>query len=150
MRIEITKEYTREEMERERNAISKEYGGLHPLSQRIATIGCTRPEYIDAYMTLRALSSKNPTLTEKTVFHGAECFEKMTPRRMELLDYLSGHTPSSITELARTLKRDYKNVYDDLRALRDIGLVDLRRERNRLVPTASATDIHIYVEGGHE
>ena len=37
-----------------------------------------------------------------------------TPKRWELLAALREHGPSSIAELARRVKRDYKNVHGDI------------------------------------
>ncbi len=40
-----------------------------------------------------------------------------TPRRWELLKFLSEHGPMAVAELARALGRDYKNVHGDIAAL---------------------------------
>lgn len=40
-----------------------------------------------------------------------------TPRRWELLAYLSENGPMTVAALARALKRDYKNVHGDVAAL---------------------------------
>jgi predicted transcriptional regulator len=40
-----------------------------------------------------------------------------TPKRWELIAYLREHGPLAIAELARRLKRDYKNVHSDVAAL---------------------------------
>lgn len=57
-----------------------------------------------------------------------------TPKRWELLSYLSEQGPLTVAELARALKRDYKNVHGDVAALSEWLVVE-RDERGRvLVP----------------
>lgn len=46
-----------------------------------------------------------------------ELFAVFTPKRWELIGTLRTHGPMTIAELARTLKRDYKNVYNDCERL---------------------------------
>jgi predicted transcriptional regulator len=48
----------------------------------------------------------------------------LTPARWALLEYLKRHGPLSINELARRLKRDYKNVHTDVSRLIALDLVD--------------------------
>ncbi len=48
----------------------------------------------------------------------------MTDRRHELLRYLHQHPADSIRALARDLGRDYKRVYEDVRALTAVGLIE--------------------------
>jgi len=48
----------------------------------------------------------------------------LTPARWALLEDLKRHGPLSINELARRLKRDYKNVHTDVTRLIELGLVD--------------------------
>ena len=48
----------------------------------------------------------------------------MTSKRFELLRHLHRTPASTIAELARTLKRDYKRVYEDVEALTAVGLIE--------------------------
>lgn len=48
----------------------------------------------------------------------------MTDKRHELLRHLHDHPTPSVRALARALKRDYKRVYEDVRALTSVGLVE--------------------------
>jgi predicted transcriptional regulator len=48
----------------------------------------------------------------------------LTPARWALLEDLKRHGPLSINELARRLKRDYKNVHTDVTRLIELGLVN--------------------------
>ncbi|MFA5869760.1 MAG: hypothetical protein WC941_08690 [Candidatus Bathyarchaeia archaeon] len=63
-----------------------------------------------------------------------EEFESLTPRRLELLDYLADQHASSINELAERVGRDVKNVHGDLRLLEHLGFVRMVREGRNLAP----------------
>ncbi|MEO2065164.1 MAG: hypothetical protein ABGX17_01530 [Desulfurobacteriaceae bacterium] len=55
-----------------------------------------------------------------------------TPRRIELLARIQELNPNSITELAEKIGRDFKNVYNDLKALAVVGLVEFEgKGRNK-------------------
>lgn len=56
----------------------------------------------------------------------------LTPKRLEALRVLHGTGPLSIRALAKNLGRDYKNVYRDMQAMEQAGLV-LRNDKNLLV-----------------
>jgi len=56
--------------------------------------------------------------------------ETLSPRRLELLRYVRQHGAASVRDLATSLKRDYKNVHQDVCALEAGGL--LVREGRRL------------------
>jgi predicted transcriptional regulator len=57
----------------------------------------------------------------------------LTTRRLELLKLLHSAGASSIRGLAGLTKRDYKNVYQDVKALEAVGLV-IRNEKGFSVP----------------
>lgn len=61
-----------------------------------------------------------------------------SPQKLEILALIPELKPKSIAGLAKSLKRDFKNVYTDVKFLADIGLIDLREEgaRKTLVPVA--------------
>lgn len=46
-----------------------------------------------------------------------ELFSVFTPKRWDLIGTLRSDGPMTVAELARTLKRDYKNVYNDCERL---------------------------------
>ena len=66
---------------------------------------------------------------------------KLTPRRIELMDQISRHRADSINELATTINRDVKNVYNDLKTLESLGFVRLEKEGRRLVPDLLVKEI---------
>ena len=61
----------------------------------------------------------------------------LTNNRLLILKAIRKHRPKSVYELAKHLRRDLKNVNQDLRLLSDIGLVTLEAtemDRKRLIP----------------
>jgi predicted transcriptional regulator len=50
-------------------------------------------------------------------------FNVLTPKRYELLCHVHAHPQPSVRALARALDRDFKRVYEDVKALVDAGLL---------------------------
>ena len=65
---------------------------------------------------------------------GREEYEKLTPRRLELMGELSQDRYASINELATSIGRNVKNVYLDLKSLEGLGFIQLHREGRGMVP----------------
>lgn len=65
--------------------------------------------------------------------------------RLRILVAIPHLKPRSIAHLAKAIKKDFKNVYSDVRFLADLGLIDLRQEgpRKTLVPTARFSEIDL-------
>jgi predicted transcriptional regulator len=61
-------------------------------------------------------------------------FERLTPKRLELLDYLADEHVSSINELADRVGRDVKNIHSDLHLLEQLGFLRLVHEGGSFVP----------------
>jgi predicted transcriptional regulator len=61
----------------------------------------------------------------------------LTNKRLLILRTIREHHPASVYELAKILKRDIKNVNQDLALLSDVGLVTLEKtetDKKRVVP----------------
>lgn len=54
----------------------------------------------------------------------------ITDERLKILKAVRKHHPKSIYELAKILKRDTKNVSDDVHFLSDLGLLDIRESKD--------------------
>ena len=66
----------------------------------------------------------------------------LTPKRLELLYSLVSLRPESINDLAHKTRRDVKNVYEDLKALRTLGFVSFKkRGRRNIVPETLVEEI---------
>lgn len=64
---------------------------------------------------------------ESLSFTDLETFRKcLTPKRLALLWTIAEHHPQSVRELAASVRREVKNVSDDLEYLCQVGLVEFR------------------------
>lgn len=80
-------------------------------------------EFINAWHQAEA-GQVSPPFEEKIFFNNEKSlFKTLSPKRCELLRYLHGHHDTTILALAKQLKRDYRNVYQDVKALSQIGLM---------------------------
>lgn len=66
----------------------------------------------------------------------------ITGARLELLSVIRKAKPKSIQELARISKRDFKNVYQDVKLLTQYGLIELKETG----PRKSTTPVSKYSE----
>jgi predicted transcriptional regulator len=92
----------------------------------------------------RVLDAVTRSLNGETVGEDHVTFETwealaavMTTKRFELVRHLHRHPEASIAALARSLKRDYKRVHEDVDVLASAGLIDrsgegLRAEYNEI------------------
>ncbi|UCH32172.1 MAG: hypothetical protein JSV05_01935 [Candidatus Bathyarchaeota archaeon] len=96
---------------------------------------------VDAYRGYEE-SGELDYIFEEVKEFGLEQLAKLTPKRLALLYQLAGVRVGSISELAHRVKRDVKNVYDDLLVLSRLGLVVLRRRGLRnIVPETLVEEI---------
>lgn len=65
--------------------------------------------------------------------------------RLQVLSAIPRLKPVSIAQLARQLKKDFKNVHSDVKFLAGLGLIELREEgrRKTLVPVAKFNEIDL-------
>ena len=72
----------------------------------------------------------------------------LTEKRLEMLHEIKEKHPSSVYELAQILDRDIKNVTVDIEYLKEIGLVEIRRtkeKRERVIPEVNYDAIELLV-----
>jgi len=68
----------------------------------------------------------------------------LSPARLEILARVPEIAPKSIAALARSLKRDFKNVYSDVMFLSEVGLVELKEgPRKTSVPIVRCAGIEV-------
>ena len=138
-----------------RTAILKEkYGSLSHLHEEF-TKGRMPPGTFDDYIewtnmdhALRAYQEGEDFeyLADEDLVLSDEDYMLITPRRLELLDYLGNEPVSSINDLAEKLRRDVKNVYQDLKILERLGFVSLRKEGRSIVPEQIVYEITIILD----
>ena len=54
----------------------------------------------------------------------------LTKERLKILKSIKKYHPSSIYELAKILKRDIKNTFDDVQFLAQAGLIELKKVKD--------------------
>lgn len=82
--------------------------------------------YTAALQALRRVEAGDLTAHKPGLyFESLEDLRKiLTAKRLDLLVAILRHTPGSVTELARLVGRDLKNVSEDLTLLHQLGLVE--------------------------
>lgn len=66
----------------------------------------------------------------------------LTPRRIELLFQIAALRVESINDLAQKVRRNVKNVHQDLQALRKLGFVKITRQKGKaLIPETLVKEI---------
>jgi len=145
MRIEIVKKFEPADVADLISEFESKYGSLEHLYHRISVSQCNNPAEIDDYMVWHSLKEGSRKLKRLLILRSSELFLQLTPRRVELLDYLVRSDPKSIKEVAEELHRNYKNTYDDLLALKRWDLVDIKRHGKRSVPVSKVKSIRIYL-----
>jgi predicted transcriptional regulator len=141
--------------------MAKKYGKLEDLINQIQKGQCNNPEQVDDFMIWQTIhssdkdqeildklsdvttSKKKLSFREEKLFFTSDFYQILTPKRIELLDYIQSHDPSSLKTLAIETRRDYKNVYDDAKALEKYGLLEFVREGKNKRPIARVTGIEV-------
>jgi predicted transcriptional regulator len=69
----------------------------------------------------------------------------LSPKKIQILNFLKENKVSSINELARKLGRDYKNVYTDLKLFEKLGIIRFEKENGKLIPKVLYDEIEVKV-----
>lgn len=123
------------------------------MSERILNVtvgGVLESSLNRAAQTMEALErGESPTPYFSIGFSNVgQIFAVFTPRRWELLAALRESGPMSIAELARRLKRDYKNVHGDVERLFEWQVVE--KDEKGLVSTPySKIVVDVRLPQGH-
>jgi hypothetical protein len=147
-----------------RKTMEKKYKKFEELQTEVQKERCNAPEMIDDYMLWQAIINSDRVqdnddkfgsalaaadsmvitrFKEEITNHSSDFFSVLTPRRMELLEFVYKTHPRSVKDLAAELKRDYKNVYDDLLALQRFQLLEFVREGKNKRPVARLSAIEV-------
>jgi len=145
MKIRISKRWKPADIADMTQAWAKKYGTLQSLQQKVLISKCTSPEMMGDFVMWKNLS-QGAEFQDVIIINDADIFDTLSPKRAEILEYLMSNDVNSIRHLSNSLKRNYKNVYDDLLALSKYGLVDLTAAGRSLKPSAAASRIEISFE----
>jgi len=143
MRVEVSRDLGRIDLAREVAEMETRHGSFDALRQRVFVERCADPRAVDDYVLWKALRDEGGGLEDRTVFDTPEVFRTLTPRRVEMLEFLRHAEVVSIQDLAAKLRRDYKNTYDDLAALKAWGLVAVLREGKNQRPVSHVTSLRV-------
>jgi predicted transcriptional regulator len=79
----------------------------------------------------RAAGGEQVNETHVTFLDVQTMLDALSPRRLDLLRYVRQHGAGNVRELSLALKRDYKNVHQDVAMLEAAGL--LQRDGRKLM-----------------
>jgi predicted transcriptional regulator len=107
--------------------------------------------YTAALQALQRVEGGNQTVQAPGLyFESLEDLRKiLTARRLDLLVAILRQAPESVTDLARLVKRDLKNVSGDLVLLRQLGLVEFVEAKghgNARTPVVPYDEIDITID----
>ena len=145
MKIKISKRWKPADIEGMLQAWAGKYSTLQSLQQKVLISKCTSPELMADFVMWKNLS-QGAEFHDVIIISDTDIFDTLSPKRAEILEYLMNNDVKSIRHLSNSLKRNYKNVYDDLIALSKYGLVDLAADGRALKPSAAASRIEISFE----
>jgi hypothetical protein len=98
-------------------------------------------ELVDSYKGYMEEGTLDYTV-EETRDLKPEQAASLTPKRVELLYKLATVRVDSINDLAQKVKRNVKNVYEDLKVLNKLGFVKLNKRKGRaLIPETLVKEI---------
>jgi hypothetical protein len=145
MLVYIEKSDNEKNVQLEIRRLQSKHKSFEKLQNKILKSRCNSPEQLEDYMIWAALNQPEPTIHERTRIGQDDVFSYLTPRRMELLEYLSANPLNSIKDLAEVLERDYKNVYDDVSALNKFELIEFIKEGKNRCPVTKVSKISIFL-----
>jgi len=78
-------------------------------------------------------------------YDNMELFRVFTEKRVEMVRSIMDMHIESIRALAEVLDRDIKNVWDDLHALKKVGVIEFRIHGRRKIPVVKKKRIVIVI-----
>ena len=82
--------------------------------------------------------AQGKTIKKKTSVYFSNIKEMrtvLTEKRLELLKTVKDKKPSSIYDLAKMLKRDLKNVIQDVEYLKELGIIEVTETKDKKIPS---------------
>lgn len=112
--------------------------GIKSVEQSLAEAG----DVMKAVMKGKAVQPKTPEYN----FTSFEAFRKALPvQRFNLLKLIRDKQPGSLKELAAITGRDLKNISEDVKALAEMGLVELTRHNRAKQPHLACDGIRLEI-----
>ena len=102
---------------------------------RIQSLGDTLTDFESAFGAAQKRTKGLDSRRGGELVLGFESFEILskiiTPERLRLLKTIRSERPTSVSQLARYLKRAQANVYKDVQFLAQLGIVTLKTHRTK-------------------
>ncbi len=90
---------------------------------------------LDAFAETWRKAEAGEQITPQLVFGSLrELFSAITEKRLELVCYVAAHEGLNIQQLAQGLRRDYQNVFTDVKELVEIGLLERSKQGQLTAP----------------
>ena len=151
MLIRIIRSLTSEEIEEKIKKFEKEFGMRFEkfeeqflkqrLDGKLARIYFEWAELVDSFKGYIEEGTLDYAVEEIKDFKPEQA-ALLTPKRIELLYKLAALRVESINDLAKKVRRNVKNVYQDLKVLSRFGFVRLNKRRGRsIVPETLVKEI---------
>jgi len=151
MLVKVFRKLTLEEVERQIKNFERSYGMTFNEFEESFLKKKVDPRSVDNYFRWADLvhayrgyleSGELDCLIEEISDLSSKELKAFTPKRLELLYTLSIFRVESINDLARKVRRNVKNVYQDLQMLKKLDLINFKRKgRRNLVPEPLAEEI---------
>lgn len=94
----------------------------------------------------RALAGETVEKEEYIAVSSVEELNKLlSPKRIQLLNFLKRNKVNSVRELSEKIGRDYKNVYTDLKLFEKLGIIKFEKVNSNLVPKVLYDELDIKV-----
>nr|MBI4156283.1 hypothetical protein [Candidatus Woesearchaeota archaeon] len=85
--------------------------------------------------------------TPEINFESFKTYKKfLTPKRLELLKVIKLRKPKNIKELSEITKRDFKNIYEDVKILETLDLLKLKKSDSGLKPIVNYDEINMNIK----
>jgi len=155
MLIRIIRSLTSEEIEEKIKKFEKEFGMRFEkfeeqflkqrLDGKLARIYFEWAELVDSYKGYIEEGTLDYTVDEIKDFKPEQA-ALLTPKRIELLYKLAALRVESINDLAKKVRRNVKNVYQDLKVLSKLSFVKLNKRKGRtIVPETLVKEITLLI-----
>ena len=125
--------------------LNRRYGSFHTLTQKVSISKCSSGSEMEDLMMWKYMK-QGATMEEEIVFHNPDIHKTLSPRRMELIDFLGKNEVLSIRKLSEALHRNYKNTYDDLIALEVFDIIEFIPSGKSKMPICNVTGIETIFE----
>jgi len=156
MLVRVLRRLTLEEIEDQIRRLERSYGTTFDEFEELFLKGSGDQKSVDTYFRWATLvhayrgyveSGELDCVVEELHDLDSNELRAFTPKRLELLHVLSNLRVDSINELARKVRRNVKNVYQDLKTLQKLGLITLtRRGKRNIVPEVLVEELTFLIE----